>query len=283
MAYVIETSIIALVPGTFEGILAVALVLVYARTHVVNVSLGASGAIGTLLAAYLTGRIGVAPAMLVGLAACVAITVAITAAVSGSWLPAWWPLPSALTLVAALILEQVLTKLWIRVPGFPDLLPLRVIAIEHYQLTPIHVVGLAGGVAAVLVAVAVLRLKPGRAPSGDGQAGKLKPIRLSWTPVVLLMAGTLAFASASLTAQSGFGPGYMVAPAVVAFLAAALGLFRRPEIAFVAAVAIEVARNLSVRYDFPHAGYTSGVVIVAALTAALYAGWFLVSRRLHPV
>jgi mannose/fructose/N-acetylgalactosamine-specific phosphotransferase system component IID len=74
----------------------------------------------------------------------------------------------------------------------------------------------------------------------------------------------------------------MVAPAIVASLAAAVALFHRPAIAFLAAVTIEVARNLSVRWAVPHAGYTSGVAVVLLVAAAFYASRYLVLWRMRP-
>lgn len=278
MALVIETSIIALVPGTFEGLLAIAIVLVYGSRRVVNVSLAATGALGAYLTACLAPDVGLPLSIALGLVLTVLASTAITLAVSWRQTRTWNPVPFLLTLLVAVALEQGLTRIWNRGLEFPEFLPQRVISIGHYQLTPLHVAGVAAGVTAVLLAIGIvqwLRRQGGLQNTSSG-VGERLPIMTA-----LAASGILAFASACLTAEAGFAPGFMVAPAVVATLAAAIGLFRRPEVAFIAAVGIEVARDLSVRLNVPHAGYTSGVAVVLLLAAALYVSRYVAIRTMR--
>jgi branched-subunit amino acid ABC-type transport system permease component len=169
------------------------------------------------------------------------------------------PLPVLAALGVAVVIEQVVSQLWPAGLQFPDLLGQRIFNVGPYELTPLHAAGLIAGLIAIATSAAVL--------------GRIRGERARM--LGLALAGLIAGVSGCLAAQAGFGPGYMVVPALVAALAAAIARFRRLELAFLAAIAIELARTFSVRYDLPHAGYTAGVALVLIGALALYGAYYL--------
>jgi branched-subunit amino acid ABC-type transport system permease component len=264
MTIVIETVLIAAVPGMFEGLLAIAIVLTYRASGVVNVALGSAGALGAVVAAALAPALTPVPALLLGV--CVS-------AVCGAWLTdvacyrPLRPYPRSLlvTALAGAVLSFILAETWHTGFTFPALLPERLVGVGPYQVTSLLIVGLGAGLLVTGASAALLHVRPPRA-AAPGLRSESAPA--TW---VALGAGAIAGVAACLTAEATFEAGFMLIPGLVAVLAAAVARLRSPVIAFAAAIAVEVTRALSIHDKMPHSGYTLAFVTVLLVAAGLYA------------
>jgi branched-chain amino acid transport system permease protein len=265
MSHVIETCLIALIPGAFEGLLAVAIVFTYRVTGVINLALGGAGASGAFVAASLAPHVGVPASIALGLVCSALLTGVVTAAALPRNRSILDPVPVLVTAAPAVALEQILTRAWPVGLEFPNVLPQTVVGVWRFQVTELHLAGLVLGLVAVAGTALALR------------SATLGRWRFAWrrpgTPrggLILLIPGVIAGASACLEAQVTFGPGYMLTPLLVALMAAIIARFRRVDIAFGVAVLVEMARNMSVRYDPAHAGYVEAMGVILVFAAALY-------------
>ncbi len=274
MTSVTETILIALGPGTFEGLLAVAIVLTYRSSGVVNCALGSIGALGAVLAALLVPASVPVFTVVTGVLISAVCSGACSAGLARYDPVRRYPLSLLITAGVGVLLFFVLIRTWRQNLEFPVLLPDRLVGLGAYQTTYLQVAGVVAGVLATAAAAALVHDSPRtttgrRTPSEP--AGGLDRNR-TWG---LLVAGAIAGLSACFTAETGFGPDFMLIPALVALLAACIARFRSPTVAFVAAVAVEVVRNLSIHYKVAHSGYTvafAGVLLLAVcLSLLLYA------------
>lgn len=272
----VETILIALVPGTCEGILAAAIILIYRSTGVVNVAVGAAGTIGVCLADALSSRVPLGLAAATGIIVSSLCLVALTYAIGGSRLTARYPRSLLASLFAAVIIEEALDRLWSS-RFFPSAFPDSLIVVVRYEITPLQIAAAAAGLLVAACASLALRSQPQRLAESIEVA--FVPFARLRVALILVLAGVAASLSAWLTAQGSDGPGFMALPTLVALLAAIIARFRSIVVAFVAAMSVEVIRNVSIRFAIPEAGYTAAFILVVLLAAIGYSVRRYVSRR----
>lgn len=274
MTNVAETFLIALGPGTFEGLLAVAIVLSFRSTGVVNAALGMMGALGAVAAALLAEAISPSAALIIGVLVSSVCAAGLTLATSRHSSTRRYPWSLLATAVVAIAVFYALDRTWDASREFPVFLPERLISVGPYQITPLQVIGVVSGIVVAGMAAMLLRRHP------DNSRTLLSPVFPNvW---VVLFAGAVGGFSAICMAEGAFGPDFMEIPSLVALLAASVARLRSPVIAFLAAVVVEVIRNLTIHFRLAHSGYTLAFIAAMLLAACLYLLRYAMARTIRP-
>lgn len=288
MQNLVQTVVLGVGAGALDALLALGIVLIYRTTGVLNF---AQAAIGTL-AAYVAYSL--AQGQPLWLSASLALLVAgalgaaTSVAIGGTHGRDRALTATVATLAVAILLQQIVAIGWVSTAGsFPTPFGFSALVVGNVSVPYFIVAGILTSAGLALLLAAVLRwTRIGLGLRGieeDPEAALLCGVSVGRLVIgVWAVAGMLAAVAGFFAAQLVFDPSYMDPFFLTALVAAVLGGLRSLPGAFVAAIGLEVARNLFEAYAPDRFTPYTQTFLILLLVAVLVLGprrWLATSSR----